>query len=156
MNKLLERLRELAAGSRHQNDATREIVRVIDDPKYGNRCFPVEGQQFWRGDSPTVIIVASIASESKDQNPALRKIQDLATRSYLFNAALGEGRIKLDLPADVDHNDFPEFTDAYFTAGKIQIAPGSWRDLSQEELEIIHEEFPELINTKINEWYHGA
>jgi len=147
MNKLLERLRELAAGSRHQNDATREIVRVIDDPGYG---------QFWRGDFPTVIIVASIASESKDQNPALRKIQDLATRSYLFNAALGEGRITLDLATNVDHNDFPEFTDAYFTAGKIQIAPGSWRDLSEEELEIIHEEFPELINTKINEWYHGA
>jgi hypothetical protein len=147
MNKLLERLRELAAGSRHQNDATREIVRVIDDPEYG---------QFWRGDSPTVIIVASIASESKDQNPALRKIQDLATRSYLFNAVLGEGRITLDLPSGVDHNDFPEFTDAYFAAGKIQYAPGSWRDLSNKELEIIHEEFPELINTKINEWYHGA
>jgi len=151
MNKLLERLRELAAGSRHQNAATREIMAMIKayqkDP---------EQVEFRLGGSPIEIVIASIASESKDQNPALRKIQDLATRGYLFNAALGEGRITLDLATNVDHNDFPEFTDAYFTAGKIQIAPGNWRDLGQEELEIIHEEFPELINTKINEWYHGA
>lgn len=151
MNKLLERLKELAAGSRHQNAATREIVAMIKayqkDP---------EQVEFRLGGSPIEIIVAIIADESKDQNPALRKIQDLATRGYLFNAALGEGRITLDLPSGVDHNDFPEFTDAYFAAGKIQYAPGSWRDLTNKELEIIHEEFPELINTKINEWYHGA
>jgi len=151
MNKLLERLRELAAGSRHQNDATRAIVAMIKayqkDP---------EQVEFRLGGNPIEIVVASIADESKDQNPALRKIQDLATRSYLFNAALGEGRITLDLATNVDHNDFPEFTDAYFSAGKIQYVPGSWRDLSHEELEILHEEFPELINTKINEWYQGA
>ena len=151
MNKLLERLRELAAGSRHQNAATREIVSLIKayqkDP---------EQAELRLGGWPIEIVVATIAGESKDQNPTLRKIQDLATRSYLFNAALGEGRITLDMATNVDHNDFPEFTDAYFSAGKIQIAPGSWRDLNQEELEILHEEFPELINTKINEWYHGA
>ena len=30
MNKLLERLRELATGSRHQNAATREIASLIE------------------------------------------------------------------------------------------------------------------------------
>ena len=151
MNKLLNRLKELAAGSRHQNAATKEIVAVIKayqkDP---------EQVEFRLGGHPIEILIASIADESKDQNPALRKIQDLANRGYLFNAALGEGRITLDLATNVDHNDFPEFTDAYFSAGKIQYVPGSWRDLSHEELEILHEEFPELINTKINEWYQGA
>ena len=151
MNKLLNRLRELAAGSRHQNAATREIMAMIKayqkDP---------EKVEFRLGGNPIEIVVAIIADESKDQNPALRKIQDLATRSYLFNAALGEGRITLDLASGVDHNDFPEFTDAYFAAGKIQIHPGNWRDLGHEELEIIHEEFPEVVNQKINEWYQGA
>jgi len=151
MNKLLNRLKELAAGSRHQNAATKEIVAMIKayqkDP---------EQVEFRLGGSPIEIVIASIASESKDQNPALRKIQDLATRGYLFNAALGEGRITLDLATNVDHNDFPEFIDAYFAAGKIQIHPGNWRDLSHKELEIIHEEFPEVVNQKINEWYQGA
>jgi len=151
MNTLLNRLKTLAQKSRHQNAATREIASLIE--RYQQDPDLIENEL---NGLLINIKIAVIAESSKDQNPALRKIQDLATRSYLFNAVLGEGRITLDLPTNVDHNDFPEFTDAYFTTGKIQIHPGNWRDLSNEELEIIHEEFPELINQKINEWYQGA
>jgi hypothetical protein len=151
MNKLLSRLKELAEKSRHQNAATREIARLIK--AYQEDPSKVESEL----DGLVINIkIASIASLSKDQSPDLRRIEELATRAYLFNAVLGEGRITLDLPCGVDHNDFPEFTDAYFAAGKIQIHPGNWRDLGHEELEIIHKEFPEVINQKINEWYQGA
>jgi hypothetical protein len=151
MNKLLSRLKELAEKSRHQNAATREIARLIK--AYQEDPYKVESEL----DGLVINIkIASIASLSKDQSPDLRRIEELATRAYLFNAVLGEGRITLDLPSGVDHNDFPEFTDAYFAAGKIQIHPGNWRDLGHEELKIIHEEFPEVINQKINEWYQGA
>jgi len=151
MNKLLERLRKLAVESRHQNAATREIASLIK--AYQEDPLKVESEL---DDLVINIKIASIASLSKDQSPDLRRIEELATQAYLFNAVLGEGRITLDLPSGVDHNDFPEFTDAYFAAGKIQIHPGNWRDLSHKELEIIHEEFPEVVNQKINEWYQGA
>jgi len=83
------------------------------------------------------------------------RIYDLSTRMPLFTA-LHSGRVILDQLADFDHNDAPDYVDAHFMRGEVELRPGFSHPLSEQELEFIHREAPEVINMLINESAAGA
>jgi len=83
------------------------------------------------------------------------RIYDLSTRVPLFTA-LHSGKVLLDQLAGFDHSDAPDFVDAYFMKGEVEFAPGQNRPLSQQELDFIHREAPEIINQLVNEYSVGA
>ena len=95
-----------------------------------------------------------LAGKGDPYNP-LYRIYELATRVPLFSA-LHAGRVILDQLAGLDHNDAPDYVDAYFMRGEVELRPGFSRPLRESELEFIHREAPEVINMLINESAAGA
>jgi hypothetical protein len=70
--------------------------------------------------------------------------------------ALHSGRVILDQLADFDHNDAPDYADAHFMKGEVELSPGHSRPLREQELDFIHREAPEIINMLVNEAVAGA
>ena len=47
---------------------------------------------------------------------------------------------------DVDPRDYPDFSDAFISAGSYEYEPGKYRDLTDEELEWINNHHPDVAH----------
>lgn len=70
-----------------------------------------------------------------------------------LNEEMANGLIA-DLCVDgVDSMDYPDFCDAYFSAGS-RLEHGIWRDLTEEELEVLTEDWGSRLNEMAHESLH--
>ena len=62
-----------------------------------------------------------------------------------------------DIEVDgVDSSDYPDFADAYVSAAVYPDGKGGYRDLTEDELEWLNNEYPEIANEKAHESMQGA
>jgi hypothetical protein len=60
-----------------------------------------------------------------------------------------------DLEVDgVDMSDYPDFVDSYICAGAVETWDGEYRDLTEDELDWLNDEHPEIAQEEAHEFLH--
>lgn len=55
---------------------------------------------------------------------------------------------------DIDHGDYPDYSDAFISSAQFEHAPGQFRDLTDDELETLQDEHSEWAYEKLQDTIH--
>lgn len=59
-------------------------------------------------------------------------------------------KFRITFVEDIDMNDYPDFCDAYCIEAEV-LENGEWRDATEEELDIINNDYIDSVNETIHE-----
>tara|TARA_R110002110_G_C13142962_1_gene689947 strand:+ start:135 stop:548 length:414 start_codon:yes stop_codon:yes gene_type:complete len=54
----------------------------------------------------------------------------------------------------IDGRDYPDFSDAYITTASYEVAPGEYRDLTEEEIDWVMDKHGDWFYENLMDWIH--